>query len=200
MSPILRVSAVVLGLVGVAALGVFSRHAMEGTGAGSDQTASTDAVQVVDLNGQKFQKWAKPRVLPQLQFVDGEGRARSLADFRGRVILLNLWATWCPPCREEMPALDRLNARLGSNRFQVLTLALDSPAKVQVFLQQIQAATLPPYVDAQGTALSRLGVSSVPTTLLIDAQGREVGRLSGAAAWDEPAAVDLIRSVMKEQL
>lgn len=87
---------------------------------------------------------------------------------------------------------------MRSARFEVVTLALDSPAKAAAFLQQIKAATLPAYVDTEGRALSTLGVKTVPTTLLIDAQGREVGRLSGAAAWDGKPAVDLIRSYLKE--
>jgi len=164
----------------------------------SEQVGSQAADQVVELNGQKFQRWAKPREIPDLRFSDPAGGPTSLSKFRGRVILLNLWATWCPPCREEMPALDRLNARVGGDKFVVVTLALDSPAKAEAFLRQIKATTLQGYTDTQGLALSTLGVTTVPTTLLIDARGREIGRLSGAAAWDETPAVDLIQSFLKE--
>lgn len=97
-----------------------------------------------------------------------------------------------------MPALDRLNARLSGDKFVVVTLALDSPAKAEAFLRQIKATTLRGYTDTQGLALSTLGVTTVPTTLLIDARGREIGRLSGAAAWDEAPALDLIQSYLKE--
>ncbi len=135
---------------------------------------------------------------PGRSFSDAAGRPISLAAFRGRLVLLNLWATWCPPCREEMPALDRLNVRLGGDRFVVVTLALDSPSKAQAFLQQINARTLHAYTDSQGLALSTLRVTTVPTTLLIDARGRELGRLSGAAPWDEKPALELIQSYLKE--
>jgi thiol-disulfide isomerase/thioredoxin len=165
---------------------------------GVGQVTSQAASEVFELSGQKFERWAKPRDVPDLRFSDPAGRPTSLSKFRGRMLLLNLWATWCPPCREEMPALDRLNARLGGDRFTVVTLALDSPAKADAFLRQIKATTLQNYTDTQGLALSTLGVTTVPTTLLIDAQGREIGRLSGAAAWDEKPAIDLIQPFLKE--
>ena len=199
MSKVLRVSVIAVGLVAVAALGFLARHAMEGAVPGQASRASPPAAaQIIELNGQKFQRWAAPREVPDLRFSDPAGKPTSLGEFRGRVILLNLWATWCPPCREEMPALDRLNARLSGDKFGVVTLALDSPAKAEAFLRQIKATTLRGYTDTQGLALSTLGVTTVPTTLLIDARGREIGRLSGAAAWDEAPALDLIQSYLKE--
>ena len=201
MSWILRISAVAAALVVFAALGFIAREAIDGSvpeqaGAGEDDPRA--AAQIVELSGQKFQRWAKPRALPDLRFSDAAGRPASLGDFRGRTILLNVWATWCPPCRGEMPALDRLNARVGGDKFAVVTLALDSPAKADAFLRQIKATTLQAYADTEGQAMSTLGVTTVPTTLLIDAQGREIGRLSGAAAWDEKPAVELIQSYLKE--
>jgi thiol-disulfide isomerase/thioredoxin len=201
MSRIFRVFGVVVVLVVATALGFVARQAMEGTVSapfGVGQVTSQAASEVFELSGQKFERWTKPRDVPDLRFSDPAGRPTSLSKFRGRVLLLNLWATWCPPCREEMPALDRLNARLGGDRFTVVTLALDSPAKADAFLRQIKATTLQNYTDTQGLALSTLGVTTVPTTLLINAQGREIGRLSGAAAWDEKPALDLIQSFLKE--
>lgn len=197
MSRILKASLFVAALAVAAFLGFIARQRMESTvastaGAGSVQP--TAAAESVDLGRQKFLRWAKPRELPDLHFSDPSGKPTSLKDFRGRVILLNLWATWCPPCLEEMPALDRLHARLGSERFAVMTLALDSPAKAEAFLRQIKASKLRAFTDTEGRALSTLGVTTVPTTLLIDARGHEIGRLSGAAAWDEKPAVDLILS------
>lgn len=192
------VVAVVLGVAAV--VGFVTRQTVEGNASaplGAAQVASQAASDIFELSGQKFERWAKPRDLPDLRFSDPAGRPTSLSQFQGRMILLNLWATWCPPCREEMPALDRLNARLGGDRFTVVALALDSPAKADAFLRQIKAGTLQNYTDTQGLALSTLGVTTVPTTLLIDAQGREVGRLSGAAAWDEKPALDLIQSFLK---
>lgn len=173
---------------------------MEGSGPRTDfSPASLAGPQIVELGGgQKFERWGAPRPLADLIFSDAAGRPVSLADFRGRLVLLNLWATWCPPCREEMPALDRLNARLGGDKFVVIALALDSPVKAEAFLKQIKASTLGAYTDSQGLALSTLRVTTVPTTLLIDARGRELGRLSGAAPWDEKPALELIQSYLKE--
>lgn len=199
MSRLVRISLVALGLLAAAGLGFWTRQAVEPQGApfsGTTDAAST--ARVIDLDGQPFRRWTKPRELPDLRFRDAAGKSVRLSDFRGRVILLNLWATWCPPCVEEMPALDRLNASMRSGRFEVVTLALDSPVKVEAFLRQIRATTLPAYTDNEGRALSTLDVKTVPTTLLIDAQGREVGRLSGAAAWDGPAALAFIRTYLKE--
>lgn len=201
MSRSLRILVVVVVLVLAAVIGFVTRQTMEGKASapfGAGQVASQAASEVFELSGQKFERWATPRDLPDLRFSDPAGRPTSLSKFQGRMILLNLWATWCPPCREEMPALDRLNARLGGDRFTVVTLALDSPAKADAFLRQIKATTLQNYTDTQGSALSTLGVTTVPTTLLINAQGREIGRLSGAAAWDEKPALDLIQSFLKE--
>lgn len=197
----MRIFVVVVVLVVAAVFGFVTRQAIEGTvsaPSGVGQIGSQAPSEVFELSGQKFERWAKPRDVPDLRFSDPAGRPTSLSKLRGRVLLLNLWATWCPPCREEMPALDRLNARLGGDRFTVVTLALDSPAKADAFLRQIKATTLQNYTDTQGLALSTLGVTTVPTTLLIDAQGREIGRLSGAAAWDEKPAIDLIQSFLKE--
>ncbi len=197
----MRIFVVVVVLVVAAVLGFVARQAIEGTvsaPSGVGQAGSQASSEVFELSGQKFKRWAKPRDVPDLWFSDPAGRPTSLSKFRGRMVLLNLWATWCPPCREEMPALDRLNARLGGDRFTVVTLALDSPAKADAFLRQIKATTLHNYTDTQGLALSTLGVTTVPTTLLIDAQGREIGRLSGAAAWDEKPALDLIQTFLKE--
>lgn len=201
MSRILKTFTYAVFLVVAAVLGFVARQAMEDTvsvQSGVGQFSSQAPSEVFELSGQKFERWAKPRNIPDLPFSDPAGRPTSLSKFQGRMILLNLWATWCPPCREEMPALDRLNARLGGDRFTVVTLALDSPAKADAFLRQIKATTLQNYTDTQGLALSTLGVTTVPTTLLINAQGREIGRLSGAAAWDEKPALDLIQSFLRE--
>lgn len=182
----LRQSLIALALAGAAGLGVLARLAFE-------QDAGPAPPRLIDVGGAQFQRWASPRALPELRFTDAAGRPMSLRDFRGRVVLLNLWATWCPPCLEEMPALDRLNGKLGGAGFVVVALALDSGPKAEEFLRRIKATTLLPYTDSGGVALRTFGVTNVPTTLLIGRDGREIGRLSGAAAWDQKPALDLIR-------
>ena len=136
-----------------------------------------------------------PRVdMPELTFVDVKGKDRSLAEFRGKVVLLNLWATWCAPCVKEMPSLERLQAKLGSDRFMVLALSQDRGGLPLV--QQFYAAQglkgLDIYVDKTMASARAIKAMGLPTTLLIDAEGREIGRLVGAAEWDAPETIALI--------
>jgi thiol-disulfide isomerase/thioredoxin len=114
-----------------------------------------------------------------------------LAEFQGKGLLLNLWATWCVPCRQEMPALDRLQAHLGGPAFEVVALSIDHaglPA-VAAFYQELGLRTLAVYVDPSGSAGRYLGVPGIPATLLVDALGREIGRAFGAKAWDAPEVI-----------
>ena len=134
-------------------------------------------------------------------FVDGGGRDLSLADFRGRVVLLNIWATWCAPCREEMPTLDRLQARLGGDDFHVLPLSIDQAGlgPVRRFYQQIGIRHLNMYLAEDIRAMFAFAVIELPTPLLIDRQGRERGRLTGPAQWDSPEAIAQFQTVIAER-
>jgi thiol-disulfide isomerase/thioredoxin len=145
-----------------------------------------------------FQVHSAPREMPALSFTDGEGRALTLADFRGRVVLLNLWATWCPPCVEEMPALDRLQAALGGDSFEVLALSIDRTGRrvVDPFMQRHGLTRLRVYLDTPNASTRLLQVRGLPTTLLLDREGREIGRMAGAAAWDSAASLALMRAAM----
>lgn len=142
----------------------------------------------------EFQVADRPVEVPELAFVGAGGERLSLADFRGRVVLLNLWATWCAPCVEEMPALDRLQAARGGRDFEVIALSLDRGGRDQVapFLEKLGIRNLGVYLDPPGTAMGTLGPRGLPTSILIDREGREVGRLEGAAEWDSPDASSLI--------
>jgi thiol-disulfide isomerase/thioredoxin len=139
-----------------------------------------------------------PEALPEIKFQDAEGRERTLAHWRGKVVLLNLWATWCLPCRKEMPSLDRLQAALGSDKFEVVALSVDRKGleASKKFLDETKVEKLGLYVDASTRANSTLRVVGLPATLLIDAEGREIGRLLGPAEWDSDEAKRLIRSVV----
>lgn len=139
-----------------------------------------------------------PASLPEIAFNDASGKTISLADFKGRTVLLNLWATWCAPCREEMPSLDRLQQALGSDKFEVVALSLDrqGAAASQKFLDEVKAKALKLYIDAtakQGTVLKLVGM---PTTILINKDGLEIGRLAGPAEWDSPEAKKLIETAL----
>jgi thiol-disulfide isomerase/thioredoxin len=136
-----------------------------------------------------------PRQVPSLAFVDDAGHSLSLEDFSDRAVVLNLWATWCVPCREEMPALDRLQAKLGGPQFQVLAVSIDKQGAtvVPLFYRELGLQSLGIFLDPGGKVASVLGIEGVPATLLIDAKGREIGRKLGAMEWDNPAVVAALR-------
>lgn len=143
---------------------------------------------------QNFAIHEAPVPLPEISFEDADGRPRTLAEFSGKVVLLNIWATWCVPCRKEMPTLDRLQAEVGGLDFEVVALSIDrSPDLVKQFFKEIGIAHLALNIDKSSKAMFALGVFGLPTTLLIDSKGKEVGRLIGPAEWDAPDMVAFIR-------
>lgn len=148
-------------------------------------------------DGLPLKMHAQPKPVPGLAVVDGNGRTFQLQDLRGKFVLLNLWATWCPPCLQEMPSLDRLQAGLGSKDFEVVALSVDTGAdsmkKIQAFYTQTGIRHLKVYRDVDGAAIFQLKAVGVPTTLLLDRQGNEIGRMSGTAEWDSPEIVAALR-------
>ncbi len=136
-----------------------------------------------------------PRPIPAIGFTDAVGRAKTLQDFRGRVVLLDVWATWCAPCRQEMPALDHLDGRLGGADFVVVPVSIDrnGHAAVEPFYRVLGIKRLGVYLDPLGRGTSALSVPGVPTTLLIDRYGRLLARKIGGAPWDSPPMIALIR-------
>lgn len=138
------------------------------------------------------------RGAPAAPFADASGEV-SLADFRGRVVLLNLWATWCAPCLEELPSLDALQNELGGDDFEVVAVAADprGPTAAQEYLDRLGIENLALYTDQKLRLASSLGGQSVlPLTLLFDRDGTEIGRLAGAAEWSSPEAKALVKSVL----
>jgi thiol-disulfide isomerase/thioredoxin len=133
--------------------------------------------------------------IAEVRFVDGDGRRMSLADFRGKNVLLNVWATWCGPCREEMPTLDRLQARLGSADFEVVALSIDRGGLevVRDFYRELGLKSLRMYVDDSGMAAINLNVLGLPSTLLLDREGREIGRYIGPTVWDSEPVIGAIQ-------
>ena len=145
---------------------------------------------------QGFVVHPQPKLVPEIHFQDREGRSRTLADFRGKVVLLNIWATWCGPCREEMPTLDRLQAKLGGQDFEVVALSIDRGGfdAITKFFAEVGVQHLAMYLDSMTEAASTLSAVGLPTSLLIDRDGSEIGRLIGPAKWDSPEMVEFIRS------
>jgi thiol-disulfide isomerase/thioredoxin len=131
-------------------------------------------------------------------FMDGKGRNLLLSDFVGRVVLLNIWATWCPPCREEMPALDALQRKLGGSDFLVLPMSIDREGidAARVFYSEIGIRDLGLFWGEDLRVQLAFAAFGLPTTLLIDRKGREISRIFGPAKWDKPAAIAQIESVI----
>ncbi|MEQ9213448.1 MAG: TlpA disulfide reductase family protein [Marinovum algicola] len=142
-----------------------------------------------------------PRPVPELRFADGDGGPITLADFRDKVVLLNIWATWCGPCRAEMPTLDRLQAALGGLDFEVVALSIDRAGieAVDRFYAEIGVKHLGRYIDVSAKAARDLGAYGLPTTLLIDRDGREVARHVGPAEWDTPSMVMFFSSQLSRE-
>ncbi len=123
---------------------------------------------------------------PEVIFVDGDGQEKSLADYRGKVILLNLWATWCAPCLHEMPTLDRLKAEMASDDFDVLAVSVDRAGveKSREFLDRTGAQHLDLLVDAAMGFNFAFSAYQLPTTILLGRDGIEIGRMAGDTKWD----------------
>jgi thiol-disulfide isomerase/thioredoxin len=140
--------------------------------------------------------------VPGLAFQDAAGKPLFLADWRGRMVLLNLWATWCVPCRQEMPALDALQQRLGSPGFEVVAVNIDTrdPDKPKAWLKEVGIEKLAYYADSTAKTfqdLKEIGRAfGMPTTLLVDKQGCEIGTIAGPAEWASDDAIKLIQAAI----
>jgi thiol-disulfide isomerase/thioredoxin len=140
----------------------------------------------------------EPKPLPDVAFTDGEGKPLKLSDWKGRVVLINLWATWCAPCRKEMPDLAALQKELGSDQFEVVAISVDRKGAEasSAFLKETGAGNLKLYVEPTTKIVGELQSAGLPATILIDRQGREVGRLLGPAHWAAPEAIALVKAAL----
>jgi len=147
---------------------------------------------------------ANPQPVPNLAFRDSEGRERSLADWRGRTVLFNLWATWCVPCRREMPALDALQKRLGGPDFEVVAVNIDTRNldKPKAWLKEAGVTDLAYYTDASAQVFQELKAVGkaigMPTSLLVDGNGCEIASLSGPAEWASDDALALVQATLSK--
>jgi thiol-disulfide isomerase/thioredoxin len=144
----------------------------------------------------------QPRPAPEIRFKGPGGAETGLADLKGRLLLVNLWATWCAPCKAEMPALDRLQAQLGGEDFVVVAINVDTRNldKPQEWLRQAGIRDLAFYADPGGRVLPAIQRDTqspgLPTTMLVDAQGCTIGVMKGPAAWSSPDGLALIRAAL----
>lgn len=144
--------------------------------------------------------FADPRELPDAAFTDAAGGEHRLADWQGRWLVVNFWATWCAPCRKEMPGLDALQAEFGGERFAVLTIATGRnplPA-VQRFFAETGVSHLPQLLDPTSALAREMGVLGLPVTVLIDPEGREVARLIGDADWSGDSARSIVAALLAD--
>lgn len=149
---------------------------------------------------QNFTLSSQTSPVPQTTFRDGNGNTLGLADFAGKILVVNFWATWCFPCIREIPTLDRLQGQLGGEDFEVIAMSQDREGAdvVRKFFTRTKVKNLKIYVDAKGKFAAAFAVRGLPTTLVLDRGGRELGRISGIAEWDGRDARALIEFFMRK--
>ncbi len=145
--------------------------------------------------------YESPRPVPEIAIIGRDGKTHGLGDFGGKVLLVNFWATWCAPCRREMPALERLRLELAGETFEVLTVSTDRGGleRSEKFLAELGVSDLPLYLDESSRAARALGIYGLPTTLLIGMDGHEIGRLVGPAEWDGADATTFLEQVISRE-
>ena len=166
---------------------------------------SANETKFADLNNQKFGDMKKmtiasnPTSAPKTIFFDDDGKELTLNDFKGRVTLVNFWATWCAPCRKEMPSLEMLSNQLGDDTFQVLTIATMRSSKeaVKKFFNDNNISGLPKFRDPKGHLARASGVAALPLTMLLDRKGNEISRLIGDADWSQDETIEFIKKALE---
>ena len=195
------IAGIAVGLAAVYGIGTFLRNA----GDAACRPAVELAKRIAPLARGEVAALAvaeTPLRVPDVAFRDAGGAQRHLADWRGRTVLFNLWATWCVPCRKEMPALDTLEAKLGGPAFEVVTVNIDTrdPDKPRTWLKEVGIGRLAYYADPSAKVFQDLKVAGraagMPTTLLVDPSGCEIGTLAGPAEWASEDAVKLISAAL----
>ena len=138
-----------------------------------------------------------PRPLTDFTFSDDSGRSLTLDHFRDTFILVNVWATWCAPCKEEMPALNHLAVLLANKNIKIVPISIDVSGGLSVrpFYERLGLNNLSIYVDPSKNVMDALGITGIPTTVLVGRDGREIGRIVGPAQWDVPESVKRITEI-----
>jgi thiol-disulfide isomerase/thioredoxin len=151
------------------------------------------------MSSSATEKASSAKPVAAFAITDLEGKEVTLDAFKGKVVVLNLWATWCVPCIKEMPSLERLSVKMKDKGVAVMSVSQDRGGMKQVgpFLDKHGLKALPIYLDAKGTVLKAIAGRGLPTTLVIDKEGREIGRLEGDAEWDGPHAAAIIEHALK---
>ena len=167
-------------------------------GAAAD-TGALEALREGDM--QKLVFLAEPALAGVSPFTDAEGAEHRLADWRGKVVLLNFWATWCAPCRKEMPMLDALQTEFGGDAFEVVTVATgrNSVQGIRRFFEEVGVANLPVLLDPKQELAREMGVFGLPITVILDREGREIARLRGEADWESDSAKAIVAALIARE-
>ncbi|MFZ0762537.1 thiol:disulfide interchange protein TlpA [Bradyrhizobium sp.] len=188
----------VIGFAGVYGFGGLKRYASGDSACAPAVSLSKKIAPLAHGEVAALTMATSPLRLPDLTFQDADGKQKKLSDWRGRTVLVNLWATWCVPCRREMPALDRLQAKLGGKDFQVVAINIDTrdPEKPRNFLKDAKLTRLDFFSDSKAEVFQELKAIGralgMPTSVLVDGQGCEIATIAGPAEWDSDDAVKLI--------
>jgi thiol-disulfide isomerase/thioredoxin len=199
LMPLYSLVATLAAIAGFLSVILFDRLGGDDSGQRSVITSAEAASETSLQTGlDKLVRIKTPRALADFTFSDGNGAEHKLSDFRGKVVLVNLWATWCAPCKIEMPGLNRLQGKLGGEAFTVLPISLDfgGPEKPKGFLETNKLNHLGLYQSPSTKLMQHFGAPGLPYTVLVDRKGREIARLAGPAEWDSPEAVALIKDVI----
>lgn len=158
-------------------------------------TSQFDALKTGDM---RKLGWAtSDAMVSSVTYFDEAGQETDLSTYRGKTVVLNFWATWCAPCRKEMPSLSELQDELGDETLEVVTIATmrNSPKSIQSFFEKIGVSNLSQHNDPKGALSRSMGVLGLPTTLIISKSGEEIGRLLGDADWASPEAIALMSAI-----
>ena len=169
-------------------------------GANAALAGSVDWQAAKDAGLVKLVPSEEPAPVSDVAFTDPDGGTHTLVDYKGQVVLLNFWATWCAPCREEMPSLDALQAEMGGEDFVVVPIATgrNAPEKINKFYAETGLKNLPVLLDPRQQLARAMGVVGLPVTVLIDRDGNEVARLLGEADWTSEPAKAIIRQLVAD--
>jgi thiol-disulfide isomerase/thioredoxin len=197
-SPLPFILAFIAGAVGIYWLSGEPRKAETPTAQTSVEVTGLKALAKGPMAGVILHKDRKD--IAPFTFANDKGETLDLSKWKGRVVLLNLWATWCTPCKKEMPDLAALQKQLGGPDFEVVALSVDRKGleASQAFLKENNIVGLASYIEPETKSLQALQAIGLPATILIDRNGKEVGRILGEAKWASPEAAELVKAVMTE--
>ncbi|MCF6444351.1 TlpA disulfide reductase family protein [Nereida sp. MMG025] len=190
-----------LGL-GIGAIAVVGFLASQDASAPANETAQardySGAAGLLDGSMKKLQFRSAPTPVSSVAFTSSEGAELTLQEYAGKYTVVNFWATWCAPCRKEMPMLSELQSEFGGDDFEVVTIATgrNNPMGIKSFFKEVGVGNLPRHQDAKQALARDMAVLGLPVTIIIDPSGREIARMTGDADWASPSAKDMIKTLL----